>query len=147
MCHAQFPYAPPRPDTDAILKYGGWDMNPSNVMFTNGEVDPWRSLGIQAITETNNPDAPNRPSTTEVPPCNVPPSGNQVFGQVWPGQVHGSDMSRGFASDNETTPMDRGIALFSQALDVWLKCFNSSSSDGFVIRPLESDVKQKQATL
>lgn len=33
---------PEYPDTDAVNKYGGWNMTPSNVMFTDGQYDPWK---------------------------------------------------------------------------------------------------------
>ncbi|MCJ1353750.1 MAG: hypothetical protein MMC33_003737 [Icmadophila ericetorum] len=149
-CHAPFPfpYVPAQPDPSQILKYGGgWNMTPSNVMFTNGELDPWRGLSIQATTAKGfNPAAPNRPSTTVVPPCNVAPPGNQVFGQVWPGQVHVSDIAGrrrrldgledgggnhrdGGDSDSDReldrSPVEMGIDLFSRALDIWLECFES----------------------
>jgi hypothetical protein len=87
LCQDIFPYAPPTPDVSSIIsKYGGWMMTPSNVMFSNGELDPWRTLGVQADDKIN-PNAYVRQSTKEIPKCNQPPEGNQVFGQVYPGQV------------------------------------------------------------
>jgi Serine carboxypeptidase S28 len=86
-CQNIFPYAPPMPNVSSIVsKYGGWRMMPSNVMFSNGELDPWRTLGVQADAKIN-PSAYVRQSTTEIPTCNQPPKGDQVFGQVYPGQV------------------------------------------------------------
>jgi hypothetical protein len=86
-CQNIFPYAPPTPNVSSIVsKYGGWKMTPSNVMFSNGEVDPWRTLGVQA-DKMINPSAFVRQSTMEIPTCNQPPKGDQVFGQVYPGQV------------------------------------------------------------
>ena len=125
-CYDQFPYAPRRPDVAAILKYGGWRMRPSNVMFTNGGADPWRSLSVQATTDIN-PHALNRPTTSEVPKCNTPPAGDAVFGMVYPDATHGMDLSRPRAVPaNVTTPFDLGIELFSKALDAWLPCFKPS---------------------
>lgn len=73
-CNQTFPDGlPPSPQVANVNKYGGWDMNPSNVMFTNGEcsfsfrssqdmlsltfactVDPWRTMGLASI-ESNSP--------------------------------------------------------------------------------------------
>ena len=37
-CNETFPKGlPPSPQVGNVNKYGGWDMNPSNVMFANGE--------------------------------------------------------------------------------------------------------------
>lgn len=41
VCHTMRPYAPEKPDIMAIKKYGGWKMQPGNVMWTDGEWDPW----------------------------------------------------------------------------------------------------------
>ncbi|MCJ1323696.1 hypothetical protein MMC10_000357 [Thelotrema lepadinum] len=122
-CHARFSYAPPKPDIGSLSKYGGWQMKPSNVMFTNGAMDPWRSLGVQATTDIN-PEAPNRPSTTQVPKCNEPPLKYHVFGQVYDNAVHCQDLSKPLSVPaNGTTPFDLGMALFEKALDAWLPCF------------------------
>ena len=127
-CHILFPYAPPVPDIAAILKYGGWRMRPSNIMWTNGAIDPFRAFGVQAISEIN-PHALNRPSTTVVPACNVPPPGDDVFGLVYAGAVHGQDLARPVAGPEPGSgsgiPFDEGLALFESALDVWLVCFHS----------------------
>jgi hypothetical protein len=86
-CQNVFAYAPPTPNVSSVVtKYGGWKMTPSNVMFSNGELDPWRTLGVQA-DEKINPNAFVRQSTKEIPTCNQPPKDGQVFGQVYPGQV------------------------------------------------------------
>ena len=36
-CNETFPWAPASPQVEHINKYGGWNMTPSNVLFTNGE--------------------------------------------------------------------------------------------------------------
>ena len=125
-CHLLFPYAPPKPDVAAILKYGDWHMRPSNVMSTSGALDPWRTLSAQATTQIN-PYAPNRPTTSEVPKCNEPPEGDAVFGLVYENAVHGADGRRPFGVPaNVTTPYDLGMDLFVEALDEWLPCFKPS---------------------
>ncbi|MCJ1288982.1 hypothetical protein MMC34_000513 [Xylographa carneopallida] len=121
MCRSMFSYAPARPNIEAFLKYGGWDMRPSNVMFTNGAIDPIGTIGVQATTG-HNPQALNRPSTMDVPRCGVPPPGNQVYGQVWPGQVHGSDFGPNQLTMS-TAVAEAAVELFGKALDVWLPCF------------------------
>lgn len=55
-------------------------------MFTNGELDPWRALGVQADSQLN-PDAYTRKSSKKVPKCNQTPIEGTVFGQVYSGQV------------------------------------------------------------
>ncbi|KAN0108655.1 Serine carboxypeptidase S28 domain containing protein [Hyaloscypha variabilis] len=122
-CHELFPYAPEFPQVDEILKYGGWEMRPSNVMFTNGELDPWRTEGVQADTGIN-PQALNRKTTTVVPKCNEPPPADEVFGIVYPGQRHVSDLSRK-AGNVTGNPVDEGLALFGEALDAWLPYFKA----------------------
>lgn len=102
-------------------------MKPSNVMFTNGELDPWRTEGLQADTRIN-PEALNRKTTTVVPKCNEPPPGNDVFGIVYPGQVHVSDLSRK-ARNATDSPVNIGLALFGKALDAWLPCFEARNKD------------------
>ncbi|MCJ1285832.1 hypothetical protein MMC26_005173 [Xylographa opegraphella] len=120
-CHSMFPYAPPRPAIDAFSKYGGWLMQPSNTMFTNGALDPIGTIAIQATT-ARNPRAPDRHSTVEVPRCGTPPPGGRVYGQVWPGQVHVSDFSTDPFS-REAVVAEVAVELFAKALDVWLPCF------------------------
>lgn len=119
-CHGPFPYAPAAPDIAAgVGKYGSWGMRPSNVMFTNGEIDPLRSISVQADKGIN-PAALDRKSTQTVPPCGVPPPGNEVFGVVYKGAVHASDLA--FAASGPA-PVEKGRELFESALDVWLECF------------------------
>jgi len=75
------------------------------MMFTNGKLNPLATIGVQADTRFN-PEAPDRKSTIVVPGCNKPPEGNEVFGLVYEGQVHGSDLSR----RNVTGSVDEGLA-------------------------------------
>jgi hypothetical protein len=123
-CKDVFPFAPDLPDVDAILRYGGHNMAPSNTMSTDGERDPWRTLGLQTDKEIN-PSATIRESTTDTPKCNVPPEGERVLGKFYPGQVHGMDMSKSSAEaeSEEFTPPDIGFEMFSEALERWLECF------------------------
>ncbi len=123
-CRDVFSYAPDSPDVDTILEYGGYSMTPSNTLFTDGERDPWRTLGVQATKEIN-PSANIRESTTDVPACNAPPDEGKIFGLVYPDEVHGIDMSKSVqeAEGEKTTPADIGFDIFSKALEEWLECW------------------------
>ncbi|KAH7146111.1 serine carboxypeptidase S28-domain-containing protein [Dactylonectria macrodidyma] len=113
-----------------LLELGGWDMKASNVMFTNGEFDPWRSFSVHS--EETESGAPERAYTVEVPQCNQLPNGTDVFGLVYAGAVHSEDLSnppyiRGSLED--PTPLEQGLDLFLKAWDVWLPCFDQSRDD------------------
>jgi len=138
-CRNIFPYAPAMPNVSSIIsKYGGWRMTPSNVMFSNGEVDPWRTLGVQADQKIN-PNAFVRQSTTEIPTCNQPPPDDRVFGQVYPGQVHAQDLiKRRGLNQTTTAPFDLGFDLFTQAFDAWRPCFGNSTTKDSAASPVSS---------
>ncbi|KAF9268246.1 peptidase S28 [Marasmius fiardii PR-910] len=124
------------PQVGNVNKYGGWNMRPSNVMFTNGEFDPWRTMGLASI-ESN---SPHREPTVIVPPCNQPPDGSSFFGITYANMVHVSDMrvllvpdenhtdfkTVGFYSPISQEPFFEGLGLFQLALDEWLPCFGRS---------------------
>ncbi|KAJ5380774.1 uncharacterized protein N7496_003202 [Penicillium cataractarum] len=108
------------PDPSPIIeKYGGWHMNPSNVMFTNGQFDPWRSFTVRS--EDTQLGAPRRQLVQDIPACNVAPGKDTVFGVTYPGQVHEQDI-KGDVSD-ESSPLRVGLDLYSAALDKWLPFF------------------------
>lgn len=139
-CNNTFPFPdilPASPAVQKVNKYGGWNMNPPNVFWTNGEYDPWRTMGL-ASTESN---SPQRQSTVAIPPCNlVPQDGDsRFFGLLHAGMVHVSDMrvlitpdsnhsdfkTVGFYSPVSQEPFYSGLGLFQLALDMWLEegCF------------------------
>jgi len=121
-------YLPNTPNVAALDKYGGWNMNPSNVFFTNGELDPWRTLSVGSL-ESN---SPRRNASGTIPARNVSPQSPSYFGLTYPAQVHGLDMymiTESY-SDAEKKPFLDGMALFEQALDGWLPSFEQSSSNG-----------------
>jgi hypothetical protein len=119
-CHELLPYTPKFPNIESMKVYGGLDMQPSNVMFTAGEVDPWRALGVQSFGGIN-PEAPDRITRSTIPKCNEPPPGDEIFGVVYEGGTHASDLSR--RAGNITGNLDVGLELFGSTLDVWLPCF------------------------
>ncbi|KAK5046791.1 hypothetical protein LTR84_007145 [Exophiala bonariae] len=123
-CHTNFdfPELPETPDTERLLKYGGWNMTPSNVMFTDGLKDPWHILSVQSTAAEYG--APNRRTTDQIPACNKAPSGSDVFGILYPNGYHINDLSKALGAENTTA--DEGTALFLKALDEWLPCFHSA---------------------
>lgn len=55
---------PPEPKVQVLDdKYGGWFMNPTHVFFTNGEIDPWRTLSVASFEE----NAPKRIGSLNIP--------------------------------------------------------------------------------
>ena len=141
-CDAIFPEGlPPSPNVDEPNKYGGWNINPSNMMFSSGEFDPWRALSPASIEE----GAPNRTTVQRILGCNQAPAQDTIFGIIYRDMVHVSDQRAllntsdvnhqnfstiGFSSPISTEPYYAGVGLFSSALEQWLPCFgNHSYSD------------------
>ncbi|KAI0675914.1 serine carboxypeptidase S28-domain-containing protein [Trametes maxima] len=133
-CNTAFPQGlPPAPVVGNVNKYGGWNMAPSNVLFTNGEFDPWRTMGLASIES----DSPRRTPSVAVPQCNVAPQFPSFFGLTHANMVHVSDLrvlltadsnhtdfkTVGFYSPISQEPFFSGLALFELALDEWLPCF------------------------
>ena len=105
-------------------------------MFTSGEYDPWRALSPASI-ETG---SPNRTTVQDIPPCNVAPPNDTIFGLIYRDMVHVSDMRAlikendpnhqnfstvGFSSPISTEPFYAGTGLFQAALETWLPCFGN----------------------
>lgn len=127
-CRDVHPYLPlGEPDVEEILKYGGWEMNPSNVMFTAGELDPWRTLGVQSDVEIN-PEALGRKSTRVIPRCGETPRDDEVFGIVHKGAYHVADFQK--QRGGPKGAVDISLALFEEALNVWLPCFGGEEQNG-----------------
>jgi len=138
-CSETFPDLPSSPQVQLVNKYGGWNMTPSNILWTNGEFDPWRTMGLASIE----PNSPQRKPTASVPPCNSPAPGDSFFGLTHSQMVHVSDMrvllvpdsnhsdfkTVGFYSPVSQAPFYTGLGLFQLALDEWLPCFQGSSID------------------
>ncbi|CDO68396.1 hypothetical protein BN946_scf184815.g43 [Trametes cinnabarina] len=137
-CNSAFPRGlPPSPAVQNVNKYGGWNMTPSNVLFTNGEFDPWRTMGLASI-ESN---SPMRTPSVAIPRCNVAPEFPSFFGLTHANMVHVSDLrvlltpdanhtdfkTVGFYSPVSQEPFYSGLGLFGLALDEWLPCFGQNS--------------------
>lgn len=124
LCTRQFPEAvkqgllPGQPQADQMNQdTGGWTMRPSNVYWSGGQFDPWRTLSVLATEDI----APRGVSfTTEIPSCNVNTGQDTVFGYIMPNAEHCFDFKPGFA------PGLVSRALFHNALKQWLPCFKGS---------------------
>ncbi|KAJ5299223.1 hypothetical protein N7476_010780 [Penicillium atrosanguineum] len=121
LCTRQFPEAvkkgiiPASPEVERMNKEtGGWAMRPSNVYWSGGQFDPWRTLSVLA-TESFAPTGVA--FTTEIPKCNVATGEDSVFGYIMQNAEHCFDMRSGFAPGK----ISRGY--FKQALREWLPCF------------------------
>ncbi|RPB27067.1 peptidase S28 [Terfezia boudieri ATCC MYA-4762] len=124
LCYRQFPdglssaYLPSSPrDRETNLKFGGWNMRPSNVFWTGGEFDPWRTL-----SPLSNEDFSGKfRTTTKIPKCNVKKSITEpLFGYLLSNAEHAYD----FNTLKETPEAAVPQRLFAQALKEWLKCFS-----------------------
>ena len=124
---------PERPNVDILNKYGGWNMNPANTMFTDGSLDPWRAGSVYSLeTELG---ASGLQPTTIVPRCGQQPADKQTrFGILYAGEVHAPDLwavNVGYGpSGQNDTPSEQGLTLFMQALDEWLPCFGHDGANG-----------------
>lgn len=113
-------------NNSGILAMGGWDMSASNVMFANGEFDPWRAFSVASQEEK----APKRNVVQAVPKCNEVSSQQDIFGIVYLGAVHVEDLAESPYSTatlvGGKTPQQQGLELFLRAWSVWSPCFNQS---------------------
>lgn len=119
VCHRQFPDGsssgllpdwPAAAETNADL--GGWAIRPSNVYWSGGEFDPWRTLSPLS-TE---PFAPDYTATQQVPACGVKTSASTLFGYTLPNSEHCFDFRNAAHSADSRKN-------FTNALAEWLRCF------------------------
>ncbi|KAK1765193.1 serine carboxypeptidase S28-domain-containing protein [Phialemonium atrogriseum] len=121
---------PDTPNTTYPNSLGGWNMKPSNVMWTNGEFDPWRAFSVMSLDQDLG--APKRKITQDIPKCGEAPSGTDIFGLLFAGAVHAEDISfrpgdspRG-SEDVANPPVKQSAELFIKAYLEWLPCFKAS---------------------
>lgn len=119
-CYRLFPEAvkkglmPKTPQADATNDAtGGWTIRPSNVYWSGGQFDPWRTLSPLAT----GPSAPHVTFTTEVPKCGVETSEDTLFGFVMPNAGHCYDFHSGYK------PGETSRGYFYSALREWLGCY------------------------
>ena len=138
---------PRQPNVTTVDQYGGWNMTPSNVFFSNGQCrsligppsrthsvltdrcldDPWRTLSINS-QEFN---SPQRNGSETIPTCNSSPQFPSFFGTTYPNQVHGADLfSEPKDPQDQKDAYTTGLTLFSSALDQWLPCYQQTSNGG-----------------
>lgn len=123
LCTRQFPEAvkrgiiPKSPEVNRMNREtGGWTIRPSNVYWSGGQFDPWRTLSVLATEKF----APKGVAfSTEIPECNVATGQDSVFGYIMQNAEHCFDMRPGFAPGR----ISRGY--FKQALKQWLPCFQA----------------------
>ncbi|KAI2707434.1 hypothetical protein CBS147332_7088 [Penicillium roqueforti] len=121
-CERSFPEAvkkglfPKHPQVDAInTETGGWTIRPSNVYWSGGQFDPWRTLSPLAAGTRLAPQGVSL--TTEIPKCNVETAENTVFGYIMQNAEHCFDFRTTFVPG----AISRGY--FRTALKEWLGCF------------------------
>jgi hypothetical protein len=119
ICYRQFPdgiksgLLPREPRTEYINKVtGGWNMRPSNVFWTGGEFDPWRTLSPLSAERW----APDVRVREDVPACGTSTSRRELFGHLLLNSEHCYDLR---AVEQAKRPNE----LFGEALGEWLKCF------------------------
>lgn len=120
ICNRQFPDAvesgllPSEPQADTLNEvFGGWRIRPSNVFFTEGEFDPWRTLSLLSTEEFS----PKFNVTSEIPKCGVQTDADTVFGHVGANAFHCFDLNLFNDGAKES------LGYFRQALKEWLPCF------------------------
>lgn len=120
ICHRQFPDAPLSllPAWPAVDKtnahFGGRNIRPSNVYWSGGEFDPWRTLSPLS----SEPSAPHPKLFTEpIPKCGVSTVESEIFAYIMPNAEHAFDFRTTFPGG----AVSRGY--FTSALTEWLKCF------------------------
>ena len=125
LCYGQFPGADATGDLPRVPRAeqfvhetGGQWMRPSNVFWTAGEYDPWRSL---TPLSTVNLATDHAMASTDIPECNVQMSEEKIFGHVIPNSQHCSDFTAGFEPGRQVR------SVFIQALKRWLKCYKPPS--------------------
>ncbi|KAJ5152739.1 uncharacterized protein N7482_009217 [Penicillium canariense] len=126
ICNRQFPEAvqrgllPKEPQVHATnSQTGGWTIRPSNVYWSGGQFDPWRTLSPLA-TEDGAPQGVT--FTTDVPECGVETEENTLFGYILENAEHCFD----FVSGSSAGEISRGY--FHKALKAWLPCFKAQTT-------------------
>jgi hypothetical protein len=141
-CNRQFPEAlkrglmPKSPQVEATNNItGGWSIRPSNVYWSGGQFDPWRTLSPLATEKS----APHVKLTTKIPKCNVKTGTDILFGYIMPNAEHCFDFQADFG------PGKVSREYFYQALSEWLPCFQAQGhSKGHHESPEAPKPKQQQ---
>jgi len=131
VCNRQFPTAiksgqfPSEPQVNAVnAEHGGWTIRPSNVYWSEGEFDPWRTLSPFS-TEDFAPKGVKY--TTDIPKCGVQTAQDTLFGYILEGKEHVADVGVGGTVDTTT---QTSWNIFKAALHEWLPCFEGQKKPG-----------------
>jgi hypothetical protein len=117
------------PDVSTINnKYHGWHLSTSNVLFVNGQYDPWRALSVASDIDTAEPGIK---LTTTIPASGTTLPNGTVFGYIVKNGLHCSDLSYNFSAvqNNSTIPSSYDVSaneaheLFASALSSWLPAY------------------------
>lgn len=129
LCNRNFPAAiksgqfPSKPQVDAVnAEHGGWTIRPSNVFWSAGELDPWRTLSPFS-TEDFAPKGVKY--TTDIPKCGVQTAQDILFGYLMEGKMHVADVVAGAKVDTAT---QTSWNTFRAALHEWLPCFEGQNN-------------------
>jgi hypothetical protein len=103
-------------------------MSTTNVLFVNGQYDPWRALSIAADVD---PAEPGNIITTTIPAAGEALPKGTVFGYVVQNGLHSSDFNYSRAASLTNTTILGGIEesvngaheLFASALSSWLPAY------------------------
>jgi hypothetical protein len=121
LCKRQFPdgiasgFLPENPQSNITNeRFGGWDIQVSNVYWSGGEYDPWRTLS-PLTSEDFAPD--DIVISSEIPACGAFPQKHHFFGYLMPDAEHCFDFRTTFPAGNKSR------SFFVTALHKWLGCF------------------------
>jgi len=116
--------------TNINNKYHGWHMSTTNVLFVNGQYDPWRALSVASDV---NPAEPGNTLTTAIPAAGKALPNGTLFGYMVQNGLHCSDLSYNLTAvqTNTTVPgsvdesANEAHELFASALSVWLPAYTT----------------------
>jgi hypothetical protein len=117
------------PDVSTINnKYRGWHMSTTNVLFVNGQYDPWRALSVASDIDTA---TPGNAMTTTIPAAGKALPAGTVFGFIIKNGLHVSDLSYDLSAAQSNTSLPGSVdesaneahELFASALSSWLPAY------------------------
>ncbi|KAF4626557.1 hypothetical protein G7Y89_g11601 [Cudoniella acicularis] len=115
------------PNSDPInKKYGGWNMNPTNTLFTNGEFDNWRALSVASDVDAS---TPGRKLSTTIPSAGQSLPNGQVFAYTITNGSHATEeidfnhAGQLPANSTEAESVNEAGNLLISALSSWLPAF------------------------
>jgi len=103
-------------------------MSPTNVLFVNGEYDPWRALSVASDVD---PTSPGNTMTTAIPAAGKALPAGTYFGFLIKNGLHVSDLSYDLEAAQSNTSIPGSVdesaneahELFATALSSWLPAY------------------------